>query len=166
MAPESDAGDVTRTVTLREITDENREAVAALRVAPGQEGFVATVAKSYADAAAFPAERPWSRAIYAGDEPVGFLMVSWAAPAAPPREGVVYFLWRLLVDARHQRKGYGRAAVLQVIELVRAEGATEFLTSYEPGDGGPWPFYQRLGFEPTGEVDEGEIVLRLDLTSH
>jgi diamine N-acetyltransferase len=166
MAPESDADDVTRTVTLREITDENREAVAALRVAPGQEGFVATVAKSYADAAAFPAERPWYRAIYAGDEPVGFLMVSWAAPAAPPREGVVYFLWRLLVDARHQRQGYGRAAVQQVIELVRAEGATEFLTSYEPGDGGPWPFYQRLGFEPTGEVDEGEIVLRLDLTSH
>jgi diamine N-acetyltransferase len=155
---------VTPIVTLREITDENREAVAALRVAPGQEGFVATVAKSYVDAAAFPAERPWYRAIYAGDQPVGFVMVSWAAPAAPPREGVVYFLWRLLVDARHQRQGYGRAALEQIIELVRAEGATEFLTSYEPGDGGPWPFYQRLGFEQTGEVDEGEIVIRLDLT--
>jgi diamine N-acetyltransferase len=28
----------------------------------------------------------------------------------------------------------------------------------------PGPFYRRLGFEPTGEVDEGEIVIRLDLT--
>jgi diamine N-acetyltransferase len=60
--------------------------------------------------------------------------------------------------------GYGRAAVLQVIDLVRADGATEFLTSYEPGPLEPWPFYERLGFEPTGEVDEGEIVIRLDLT--
>jgi diamine N-acetyltransferase len=155
---------MTAIVTLREIADVNREAVAALRVAPGQEAYVATVEKSYRDAAAEPDANPWMRAIYADDEPVGFLMVSWAAPADPPRTGLQWFLWRLLVDARHQGKGYGRAALLQVIDLVRAAGASEFLTSYEPGPLEPWPFYRRLGFEPTGEVDEGEIVIRLDLT--
>jgi hypothetical protein len=35
-------------VTLEEITDANREAVLALRVAPGQEMFVADVARSLA----------------------------------------------------------------------------------------------------------------------
>ena len=35
--------------------------------------------------------------------------------------------------------------------------------AYSPGDGEPWPFYQKLGFEPTGEIDDGEIVLRLAL---
>jgi diamine N-acetyltransferase len=40
----------------------------------------------------------------------------------------------------------------------------ELFTSYEPGDGEPWPFYQRFGFEPTGEIDDGEIVLRLALS--
>jgi diamine N-acetyltransferase len=46
---------------------------------------------------------------------------------------------------------------------VRADGGTELLTSYEPGDGEPWPFYRKFGFEATGETYDGEIVLRLAL---
>lgn len=58
--------------------------------------------------------------------------------------------------------GYGKEVVRQVVELVRAQNATELLTSYVPGEGGPAGFYSRLGFVPTGELDpEGEIILRL-----
>lgn len=32
--------------------------------------------------------------------------------------------------------------------------------SYVPGEGSPEGFYRGLGFEPTGEVLEGEVVLR------
>jgi diamine N-acetyltransferase len=149
---------------LREITDENRGAVTALRVAPGQERFVASVAKSFEDAASTPEGNPWYRAIYVGDEPVGFVMLSWDVP--PVRPGILgpWFLWRLLIDERHQRRGFGRAALGLIVELIRANGATALLTSYVPGDGGPRPFYERIGFEPTGEIDDGEIVLRLDLS--
>jgi len=151
-------------VTLREVTDDNRAAVTALRVAPGQEQFVATVAKSFDDARANPASNPWFRAIYAGDQPVGFVMLGWDVR---PQPGIIgpWFLWRLLIDERYQGRGYGLAAMLLVIDLVRANGATELLTSYVPGEGSPWPFYEKLGFKPTGEMDEDEIVLRLDLTS-
>jgi diamine N-acetyltransferase len=38
------------------------------------------------------------------------------------------------------------------------------LTSYQPGNGEPWPFYRRFGFRPTGEIDDGEVVLRLVLS--
>ncbi|MBW8704959.1 Spermine/spermidine acetyltransferase [Streptomyces sp. MBT84] len=72
-----------------------------------------------------------------------------------------HFLWRLLIDKRYQGQGIGREALAQVITLVREDGATELLTSYEPGDGEPWPFYQKFGFVPTGELDDDEIVLRL-----
>lgn len=49
--------------------------------------------------------------------------------------------------------------------IVRSEGATELLTSYTTGEGEPWPFYERFGFVPTGELDaEGEVILRLHLT--
>ncbi|MGY1706280.1 hypothetical protein ACI79C_17080 [Geodermatophilus sp. SYSU D00697] len=51
----------------------------------------------------------------------------------------------------------------QVVDLVRADGGTELLTSYEPGKGVPGPSYERFGFRPAGEVDDGEIVLRLPL---
>ena len=32
-------------------------------------------------------------------------------------------------------------------------------TSYVPQPGGPEPFYLGLGFTPTGEVEDGEVVL-------
>ena len=156
-------------LTLEEITDENREAVLALRVASGQEQFVSSVRDSLAEAAEYPHAKPWYRAIFANDEPagpVGFVMVSWNAEPQPPAITARWFLWKLLIDERHQGRGYGAAAVRQIAELVRAEGATELLTSYVPGDGGPAGFYQRLGFVPTGELDEsGEVIVRLGLLS-
>ena len=52
----------------------------------------------------------------------------------------------------------------KLYRLVRAQGATELLTSYAPGEGSPAGFYARLGFVPTGEVEpDGEIITRLDL---
>ena len=153
----------TRPVSLREITDENRDAVCALVVDPAQEVFVSSVAESLEEADATPEGAPWYRAIYADDEPVGFIMLSWDATPAPGILGP-YFLWRILVDRRHQRQGYGREALAQVVDLLRANGVRELLTSYHPGEGEPWPFYRRFGFEPTGEIEDGEIVLRLDLS--
>jgi diamine N-acetyltransferase len=150
-------------VRLVEIADENRDAVCAVRVHPDQERFVASVTKSLDDAVTTPEGEPWYRAVYAGDEPVGFVMVSWNVP--PGRPGIIgpYFLWRLLIDARHQGRGFGRAVLTQIVDLVRADGATELLTSYHPGEGCPEPFYRQFGFTPTGDIEDGEPVLRLDL---
>jgi GNAT superfamily N-acetyltransferase len=156
-------------VTLEEITDENREAVLALRVAPGQERFVGSVPDSLAEAADYPHAKPWYRAVFADGEPagpVGFVMVSWNCEPRPPEIIGPWFLWKLLIDERYQGRGYGAAVVRQIAELVRAEGATELLTSYVPEDGGPAGFYQRLGFVPTGELDgSGEVIVRLGLPS-
>jgi len=149
-------------LTLREIDDANRTAVVGLKVAPGQEQFVSSVAGSLAEAEQYRHANPWYRAVYNGDEPVGFVMLSWNVQPQPPEILGPWFLWKLLVDERHQGRGYGREIVSKVVELVRAEGATELLTSYVPEPGGPAGFYQRLGFVPTGEVDpDGEIVMRL-----
>jgi len=151
-------------VSLREITDDNREAVLALRVPPEQERFVGSVANALEDAAEFPHANPWYRAVYVADEPVGFVMMSWDVRPQPPHILGPWFLWKLLVDERHQGRGYGSDAVRQVAQLVRAAGATELVTSYVPEEGGPAGFYERLGFVPTGELDaSGEVVVRLAL---
>ena len=152
-------------VTLRELTESNRATVVGLSVAPAQRRFVGSVAGALEDAAAIPEGNPWYRAIYADDEPVGFVMLSWDVTPDPPRIIGPWFLWKLLIDERHQRTGYGHAAVRLVADVVRAQGATELLTSYAEGDGEPWPFYRSAGFRPTGELDEnGEIILSLDLS--
>jgi diamine N-acetyltransferase len=152
-------------VTFAEITDANREAILALRVAPEQQRFVGSVRAALADAAEYPQAKPWYRAVYAGDEPVGFVMVSWNVQPQPPQIIGPWFLWKLLIDERHQRRGFGPQVVHEIAELVRADGATELLTSYVPEDGGPAGFYQRLGFVPTGEFDDnGEVIVRLALS--
>ena len=156
-------------VTLEEITDQNREAVLALRVAPGQERFVSSVEDSLAAAADYPEARPWYRAVFASDGPagpVGFVMMSWNCEPDPPEIIGPWLLWKLLIDERYQGRGYATAVVRQIAELVRAEGATELLTSYAPEDDRFAGFCQRLGFVPTGELDDrGEVIVRLGLTS-
>ena len=148
------------TITLREITDENAQSVLALRCTPDQERFVTSVTESLAEAAAYPHANPWFRAVYAGERPVGFVMLSWNVEPQPPEVIGPWFLWKLLIDNQHQGKGYGHEVVRRIVELVRGQGATELLTSYVPGEGGPAGFYTRLGFVPTGELDpEGEIIL-------
>jgi GNAT superfamily N-acetyltransferase len=149
------------TITLREITDRNAQSVLALRTTPDQERFVSSVADSLAEADANPQGNPWFRAVYADGQPVGFVMLSWDVEPQPPDINGPWFLWKLLIDHRHQGKGYGREVVQLIVELVRDQGATELLTSHVPGEGGPSGFYARLGFVPTGELDpEGEVLLR------
>src|SRR3954452_15473112 len=58
------------TITLREITEDNAESVLALRLAPGQERFVTSVADSLAEAETYPHGNPWFRAVYADGRPV------------------------------------------------------------------------------------------------
>jgi ribosomal protein S18 acetylase RimI-like enzyme len=151
-------------VTLREITEQNRAAVLALSVPPEQERFVGSVPDALDDAAEYPHAKPWYRAVYADEAPVGFVMLSWDVQPRPPDIIGPWFLWKILIDRRHQGLGHGAEVVRQVANLVRAEGATELLTSYVPADGGPAGFYRRLGFTPTGELDgSGEIIVRLPL---
>jgi diamine N-acetyltransferase len=143
-------------VTLREITEDTVDAILALNVADSQTGFVATNAKSIAQA--HFSKSAWFRAIYADETPVGFIMLD-DQPEKPE-----YFLWRLMIDERYQRMGFGRKAIEILLDYVRVRpGAKELLTSCVPGDGSPEGFYQRLGFARTGEFDEGEAVMRLDL---
>ena len=152
------------TIDLVEITDDNAESVRALRLGPGQERFVTTVADSLQEADQHPQGKPWCRAVCADGRPVGFVMLSWDVEPSPPEINGPWFLWKLLIDHRHQGKGYGREVVQQVVQLVRGSGGTELLTSHVPGEDGPAGFYARLGFVPRGDRDpDGEIVLRLDL---
>ena len=152
-------------VHLREITEGNRAEVEALAVSAEQDDYVAGVAESLVEAAETPDAAPWFRAVYADDEPVGFVMLSDGITVDNPDYLGPYFLWRLLVDQRHQGHGYGAAALALAVEQVRSHpDARALLTSAVPGPHSPLAFYLRHGFRETGEVRDGEIVLELDLT--
>lgn len=143
-------------VSLREVTARTVRAVCDLSVAPGQRHLVASNAESMAQA--YFCEEAWFRAVYADETPVGFVML-YDDPRKPE-----YYLWRFMIAAEHQGKGYGRRAMKLLIEHVRTRpGAEELLLSYAPGENNPEGFYGGLGFEPTGERDDGEVVMSLRL---
>lgn len=158
-------------VELREIrTEADRAAVLGLRLAPGQERFVSDAADSLAEAEeeARAMPRAWAVHDAATGEAVGFVMISDGIPAETLErdDDLVgpYYLWKLFVDAGHQRRGYGTAILDAVVAYVRHRpGATELFTSCGQGPGTPQPFYERYGFVPTGEIKWDEVVLRLDL---
>jgi len=147
-------------VTLREITADTVGSVIKLAVTDSQKGFVATNAVSLAQALFAP--EAWYRAIYYEDEPAGFVMLSDESLREPPPENPCIGVWRFMIDARYQGRGIGRAALLLVVEHVKAKGLFRSLElSYVPGPGCPEPFYRSLGFRPTGKIDDGELVMEL-----
>lgn len=94
----------------------------------------------------------------ADGEIVGFMILSAVSPGEP-----LPYLWRFLIDRRHQRRGVGGRAIRLLADQLRADGRDALLLSWVDAPGGPRPFYERLGFVPTGVVVDGEIEARLDL---
>ncbi|CAM4083653.1 spermidine acetyltransferase [Bacillus manliponensis] len=140
--------------TLREITLENWEECIELKATPEQSGFVASNLYSIAESKFQPTFVPL--AIYHDDTMVGFVMYG-----LDPDDGN-YWIYRLLIDAKHQRKGYGRAAISQVIELLKAkEDCHKVLIGYEPANSEAENLYTSLGFRKNGMILFGETIAEL-----
>ena len=146
-------------VSLQPITDANREAVEALAVTPAQRRFVSSVGDSMLEAAREPDAQALYWAIYADEIPVGFVMIADEVGAGY----IPQFLWKLLIAAQYQRRGFGTATLDLVVEFFRMRGARAVSTSAGQGDGSPIAFYERYGFERTGELHGNEIMLRLEI---
>lgn len=143
-------------VSLREITAETVRAICKLETTEAQKKFVAPNAISISQA--HFSKTAWLRAIYAGEEPVGFVMLH-DEPSKPE-----YFLWRFMIAHQHQGSGYGADAIRLMVEHVRTRpDATRFFTSVVPGDGSPQGFYEKQGFKLTGDEEEGELVMVMEL---
>ncbi len=141
-------------ISLREITPQNFRECINLKVGDGQEKFVATNLMSIAQAKIYPTANPF--AIYDNDEMVGFVMYGFDT------DDERFYLVRLMIDEKHQGKGYGKAATLEVIERMKQiEDCCEIFLSFVPENTGAEQLYKSVGFERTGEIsDDGEVVMR------
>lgn len=145
-------------VTLRKITGKTVRTICNLSVSEHQKNFVAPNAVSIAQA--YFRKSAWFRAIYADNTPAGFVMLDEI-----PKRGH-YYLWRFMIDSRHQGKGYGRGALDLVIKHVkRLPKAKALYLSTVRAEGSAENFYKKLGFEFTGKMDGIEHIMKLDLRS-
>ena len=146
---------------MRPVTDANVDELIKLKTTTEQEKFVASVAKSLAQASVRPAGRPLG--LYAEGKAVGFLLL-WDArrdPDPADRADQLY-IWRLSIDARYQRQGHGHAAMRWVIDEARRMGVASVGLSHVP-ENPVGQFYAKFGFDYTGKINEGEHEMVLTL---
>ena len=147
------------TITLRPITDENREAVLALSVREDQP-FVATNKTSLRQYEETEEEAPGVArpfAIYADERLVGFCM--FAFDPEDEDEDDRYWLWRFMIDKNEQGKGYGQGALREIIKYFKDNGADRLFLSTEPENERGLHLYHKAGFRETGIIDDDEAVL-------
>lgn len=154
-------------VNLQPITTDNYLECLGLRVDESQSGFVATNARSLAEAKADPTLTPL--AIYDG-EGLGHLPPDIPVPMVGfvmyERKGGVGFILRLMIDRAHQRRGYGRAAAVEAIRRLRLYPDVQMIaTSHQRGNEASARLFRSLGFVPWeiawAKKHEAEVFLRL-----
>lgn len=143
------------------VRPENRNEVEALQLYPEQFGFIESVAECMAEADEWKQWRPVG--IYDSDMLVGFSMYGYFDKPLPDGR-----LWldRLLIDKKHQGKGYGKAAVLALLEKLRKEYSCRRVHLSVYDDNLPAiALYQQVGFYFTGEYDtKGEKMMVYDFS--
>ncbi len=151
-------------ITLRDVTKENWQACVGLRLAPEQEGFVASNAYSLAESKFMPTFVP--QAIYARATPeadeilVGFAMYGYYPDGVPPL-GLRHWIFRLMIAHERQGHGYGTAAMRAIIARLEADPACDdVLIGYEPDNMVARALYARLGFVEQGTTPWGELYAR------
>ncbi len=159
-------------IRLEKITGRNVRDILALRVDERQERFVAANDVSLIEAyiAVSHHGQAFPFGIYDDGTPVGFCMIGFDADddwtGAPAVAHGSYNLWRLMIDARYQGKGYGRAAMGLILDFIRTEPcgpAEKCWLSYEPENLAAQALYASFGFTETGEWDGDEKIAVLAL---
>ena len=146
-------------IKLVPVDDNNREAVLALKVREDQP-FVASNETSLRQYEETEAEAPGVArpfAIEADGRLVGFCMFIFDPEEED--EDDRYWLWRFMIDESEQGKGYGRAALAEIIKYFRDNGADRLFLSTEPENERGLHVYRKAGFRETGIIDGDEAVL-------
>ena len=151
-------------ITLKKVTRLNLVSILKLNVKTEQRNLVAPNAVSIAEAH-FNKEA-WFRSIYADKRPIGFVILSDTSLKYNPNPNhqPSYTLWRFMIDAKYQGKGYGKEAMKIIINHVKNRPkAKELLLSHSKSEGNAGKFYKKFGFEYTGTEIDDELVMSLKL---
>ena len=158
-------------IDFKAITNENFRT--CIELSPGQAGkkFIAENVISIAQAYVAITQKtciPMPYALYHEDTMVGFMMMSFIrADQDEDLDEDVYEIWRFMIDEKYQGKGFGKAALIKAIDLIKTfphGKADKVYLSYVPGNETGSGLYKSVGFKETGDMDHGEVVMVYDLS--
>jgi diamine N-acetyltransferase len=131
-----------------------------LSVRPDQIGRVSSNMKTFAEAPFETGSRVWG--LWVGEAPVGLMAMVHPREYPFHLEGddrEAAYLWRLMIDAAHQGKGYGRAAIALALDVAREWACPRLSLGVNDTDPAAQDFYERMGFRLTGRVAEGDRMM-------
>jgi diamine N-acetyltransferase len=146
----------TEEIRLVPMSEVNRALVTSLELAQEQIDFVASNSESLDEADLDEDAQP--RAVIMEDRVVGFLM--YEAPEDDDEARV----YRFMIDRAHQGRGYGKAALRNVLEEISRLGHVRHVSiCYAPENEGARHLYRAAGFVEEGLDEDGEMIADLVL---
>ncbi|MBQ6660038.1 MAG: GNAT family N-acetyltransferase [Lachnospiraceae bacterium] len=147
-------------IELAELTEANLQQCFDLKVSDDQMQYIASNEFSWNEAKENETvARPF--AIYCDGKMIGFAMFAFDEDYEDPNDR--YWLWRFMIGEASQGQGCGTAALQEVIRYFKEHGANNIRLSTKPTNTGALSLYRKAGFRDTGEMNDEEIVLQLDL---
>ena len=157
---------------LEKINSKNVWEIIKLKVSKDQQDYVApndlSIIEAYTTIMANG--HVYTFGVYDEDTPVGFVMIGYDVDDdwtdGPEISKGNYNLWRLMIDEKQQKKGYGRQVIQLALDFIRTYpcGPAEYCyLSYEPENEVAKKLYHSFGFVENGQMDDDEVVAVLKL---
>ena len=149
---------MTMTITLRDVTEENFEALMDMELPAHQRDLLHTNAYSIAQAKFYDVLVP--RAIYRDERPVGFALYNREDDGRPG----CYGIYRFMVDFPLQSQGIGRRAMALLLDEIKARPDVRLINiCYHPHNERASAFYKSFGFVEIGIDCNHEMVAEIRL---
>lgn len=148
-------------VELKHIDSTNIEECMALMVSEEQKQYISSNGDSLKEAGENE-HVARAFAIYINHKMVGFTMFAFDEDYEDPDDR--YWLWRFMIDAGLQGRGYGAMALKEIVHYFKESGANHIKLSTKESNVVALSLYHKFGFRENGEVNDGEIVLKLNLS--
>ena len=142
-----------------EINNENFKDFWKLSVFLKQKKQVANNTRILARAYAYRNFKPVVYGIVENSKPVGLMFYR----NYHKNNEKVKWLDQLMIDKKFQNKGLGTLAVQKLIDILKNEKVKQLYLCYIDGHTDVLKFYEKLGFKKTGNNDEDEIEMVLDI---
>lgn len=145
----------------REVTKDDLDALFRLKVRDDQPGLVAPNEITLAQTA-YEGNGAYVWGLWDGDNVVGLMAMIHPREYSDLEEGDdtdAAYLWRLMIGAEHQGRGFGRAALNAAAKQARDRGLPKVSLTVVDSPISAVAFYEKAGFQRTGRIVDGEVEL-------
>lgn len=146
-------------IVLKKIDESNFLEAFNLKLGQGQDEFVSNPVRSLAQAYVYYNQcTPFG--IYFKDTMVGYVMIIYDYDLEE------YDIWHMMIDEKYQHRGYGQKAMEKCLEYIKTKpfgASNKVVLTCNRDNRTAMELYRKFGFTETGNEDEDEIELALEL---